>query len=490
MRRPGWPAGVLLIAVFAAVAAACTTSGARTPSAAPTGGGAAVLPVPGDIDPAAGIDNLDHLVFVVQENRSFDHYFGTFPGADGIPTNVDGSFDVCVPDPSAAGACRVPYHDTGLYDLGGPHNRSASIMDVHGGRMDGYVTAFRTIGGSGCEKHDAKKTCTLSKVGPGGTPDVMGYHTDQDIPNYWAYAERYQLQDRMFAPSDSWTLPSHLYLVSAWSAKCSDPADASTCVSELDKPDIWSTRAAGSEPPYGWADITWMLAQRDVSWAYYVGRDSCLEPPCEPDRSRTQTNPIFNPLPGFRTVHETDQLSNVRPHDDYFEAAAAGRLPSVSWVVPAAAETDHPGARLGNMATAQAWVTRVVNAVMQGPPEQWFHTAIFITWDDWGGFYDHVEPITIDPYGYGIRVPGIVIGPWVDRDLPIDHQTLSFDGYLKLIEDRFLGGQRLDGENLGWPDPRPTVREDAKRLGDLSDAFDFAQEPIAPLMLPPWPDRP
>jgi phospholipase C len=78
-----------------------------------------------------------------------------------------------------------------------------------------------------------------------------------------------------------------------------------------------------------------------------------------------------------------------------------------------------------------------------------------------------------------------VISPWVDRDLPIDHQTLSFDAYLKLIEDRFLDGQRLDGENMGWPDPRPTVREDVKQLGDLAKAFDFAQQPIPPLVLGP-----
>jgi phospholipase C len=142
---------------------------------------------------------------------------------------------------------------------------------------------------------------------------------------------------------------------------------------------------------------------------------------------------------------------------------------------------------LGNIATGQEWVTNVINAVMEGPEEQWMHTAIFLTWDDWGGFYDHVKPVIIDPYGYGIRVPGLVISPWVDRDLSIDSQTLSFDAYLKLIEDRFLDSQRLDGANLGWPDPRPTVREDAVKLGDLSTVFDFEQEPIPPLVLPPTP---
>jgi phospholipase C len=127
--------------------------------------------------------------------------------------------------------------------------------------------------------------------------------------------------------------------------------------------------------------------------------------------------------------------------------------------------------------------------VMEGPPEQWLRTAIYLVWDDWGGFYDHVPPIRIDEAGWGIRVPGILISPWADRDLDVDHQTLSFDAYLKLIEDRFLRGSRLDGENEGWPDPRPTIREDVKELGDLSTAFDFTQDPIPPLVLDPTPHR-
>jgi phospholipase C len=187
-------------------------------------------------------------------------------------------------------------------------------------------------------------------------------------------------------------------------------------------------------------------------------------------------------LPGFETVEQTDQLDRIQPYGRYFDAAAKGTLPSVSWIVPTAGGmSEHPphDLRLG-----QAWVTKVVNAAMQGPG--WERTAIFVVWDDWGGFYDHVPPIRIDPYGYGIRVPAFVISPWVKRDLDVDHQTLSFDAYLKLIEDRFLGGQRLDGENMGWPDPRPSIREELVP-GDLRKIFDFSQEPIPPLILDPKP---
>jgi phospholipase C len=119
----------------------------------------------------------------------------------------------------------------------------------------------------------------------------------------------------------------------------------------------------------------------------------------------------------------------------------------------------------------------------------WYDTAIFLTWDDWGGFYDHVEPPRVDAGGYGLRVPGILISPWADRDLNIDHQTLTFDAYLKLIEDRFLDGQRLDPKTMSRPDSRPTVREEVEILGDLAKEFDFSQEPIPPLILDPTPHR-
>jgi phospholipase C len=131
----------------------------------------------------------------------------------------------------------------------------------------------------------------------------------------------------------------------------------------------------------------------------------------------------------------------------------------------------------------QAWVTKVVNAAMEGP--DWNSTAIFVTWDDWGGFYDHVVPPKVDQNGYGIRVPGLLISPWA-RAGTIDHQTLSFDAYLKFIEDRFCDGERISRFD-GRPDSRPTVREKVDILGDLTEEFDFAQSPLPPLILDPTP---
>ena len=109
---------------------------------------------------------------------------------------------------------------------------------------------------------------------------------------------------------------------------------------------------------------------------------------------------------------------------------------------------------------------------MQSP--EWYSTAIFLAWDDWGGFYDHVPPPGVDKVRYGIRVPAMVISPYAKRGF-IDHQTLSFDVYLKFIEDDFLHGQRIDPKTDGRPDPRPDVRENSPLLGDLTRDFDFSQ---------------
>ena len=116
----------------------------------------------------------------------------------------------------------------------------------------------------------------------------------------------------------------------------------------------------------------------------------------------------------------------------------------------------------------------------------WDSTAIFLAWDDWGGFYDHVVPPTVDENGSGLRVPGITISPYAKRGY-IDHQTLSFDAYDKFIEDDFLSGQRIDPRTDGRPDPRPDAREDAPQLGNLVNDFNFNRPPRSPLLLPPRP---
>jgi phospholipase C len=136
------------------------------------------------------------------------------------------------------------------------------------------------------------------------------------------------------------------------------------------------------------------------------------------------------------------------------------------------------------VAVGQTYVTTLINTIMRG--RCWGSTAIFLSWDDWGGFYDHVVPPTVDENGYGLRVPGLVISPYARRGF-VDHQTLSFDAYVKFIEDDFLRGERIDPSTDGRPDPRPDVRENAPILGSLVRDFNFKQKPRRPLILNPHP---
>jgi phospholipase C len=439
------------------------------------------------IDPAKGIGNLNHVIFIVMENRSFDHYFGTYPGADGLPTDASGNPMVCIPDPKTGG-CDRPYHDTNFIDQGGPHGHVASTISVDGGKMDGFVRALYEQG-NGCMKHPDEPPCPQAKPGPDGQPDIMGYKTRRELPNYWSYADHFVLHDHMFAPVDSWTLPSHLFLVSGWSAYCPDLTDAMSCGSDLtfhgdpkyhdQWPGLTWKASDGAPRPYVWAPITWLLYQQGVSWGYFVGAGSCITPPCN-DLHGPKTADVQNPLPGFAETEATGTFGHIRSNQDFLDMAKQGDLPSVSWIVPVVDSGDHPP---DDISRGQAFVTRYINAVMQGPRDQWLHSAVFVVWDDWGGFYDHVKPPVVDENGWGLRVPSFMVSPWAKPGF-IDHQPLSFDAYLKLIEDRFLGGSRLDPTTDGWPDARPTVREDVARLGDLSKDFDFSGQPRDPLVLP------
>jgi phospholipase C len=190
---------------------------------------------------------------------------------------------------------------------------------------------------------------------------------------------------------------------------------------------------------------------------------------------------MWNPLPSFTDVTQDGQTGDIKSVSAFFENAKAGRLPAVSWIVPDGHDSEHPP---NPVSRGQSYVTGVVNAVMQS--RDWRSTAIFLTWDDWGGFYDHVVPPAVDENGYGMRVPGIVISPYARRGF-VDHQVLSFDAYNKFIEDDFLNGQRLDPATDGRPDPRPDVRESSRWLGNLVRDFNFKQRPRRPMILPVCP---
>jgi phospholipase C len=433
-----------------------------------------------DGSPAAGIHLIRHVVIVMQENRSFDNYFGTFPGADGIPMK-NGIPTVCVPDPQEH-TCVKPYHDTANRNAGGPHDHTDAVADVDHGKMDGFIIRARRGRHLDCVASVDMPGCSLTPK----TPDVMGYHTAAEIPNYWSWAKSYVLQDHMFESDTSWSLPAHLYLVSGWSARCSKKGDPMSCKAAVQAPGSPPGEAqntTGKIPDYAWTDLTYLLHKHHVSWGYYVSPGN--QPDCDDNAmfckavaQNAKTPGIWNPLPYFDTVKDDHQLGDIQSITSFYNEAAKGTLPSVSWLTPSQKVSDHPPALITN---GQAYVTSVIDSIMKSP--DWSSTAIFLAWDDWGGFYDNVVPPKVDAQGYGLRVPGLVISPWA-RHGYIDHQVLSFDAYLKFIEDDFLNGQRIDPKTDGRPDPRPDVRENEKILGNILNDFDFTQKPKPPKLLP------
>ncbi|HWE34724.1 MAG TPA: alkaline phosphatase family protein [Solirubrobacteraceae bacterium] len=464
---------------------------------------------------APGIHKVKHVVVIMQENRSFDDYFGVYqpPEYNGQPQTADGIPGLaghpgtvpCIPDPQHHD-CQQPYHNTSLTNAGGPHFQSDAIADIDGGKMDGFVASVEKA-----LSVDTDKLGCVAQLKAPACVDVMGYFTNQQIPNYWTYANDFVLQDHMFEPSLSWSQVSHLYMVSGWSAQCKNAYDPTSCVADNTFPDTDLLPLTGNStiddavqgalglllpfdlddfanspisPDYAWTDITYLLHKYGVSWRYYIQQGT--EPDCAsgamdctPVPQAVTTPEIWNPLRDFTDVHQDGQLNNIVNSNELFTAAKNGTLPQVSWVVPSGDDSEHPPA---NVLAGQEHVTNVINAIMKGP--DWDSTAIFLAWDDWGGFYDHVAPPTVDGQGYGLRVPGLVISPYAKQGF-VDHQTLSFDAYLKFIEDDFMSGARLDPKTDGRPDPRPDVRENASILGNLVDDFDFNQAPRPPVLLNP-----
>jgi phospholipase C len=175
---------------------------------------------------ASDVSKIKHIIIIMQENRSFDHYFGTYPGVDGIPME-GGKPTTCIPA-GRGSPCVRPYHNTQDVNGGGPHTELDARLDVNGGKMDGFYRRLLEVQ-SDCDKETVNPNC----AGPGSL-DVMGYHDRGDIPNYWAYADNFVLQDHMFEPTASWSLPAHLFMVSGWSANCANYDDAATCANNID----------------------------------------------------------------------------------------------------------------------------------------------------------------------------------------------------------------------------------------------------------------
>ena len=390
-----------------------------------------------------GLEKINHFVFIMQENRSFDHYFGTYPGAEGLPPGV------CLSDPNPAAMCVSPFHDANNVNRGGPHGWDNSHGSTDNGKMDGFLIesykGISTVGSEPCMP--PAPTCT-----PGKDPrDVMGWHDAREIPNYWNYANLYVLQDRMFESVASYSLPAHLYMLAAQSGG-------------------YTGNKQTKPARYDFTEITELLTTGQITWKYYV--TSGTSPDTEDghvvgSQSQEKQDPLnytfWNPLPAFpKVIGDPAQKRGLVDLSQFYMDAQSGTLPQVSWIIPTGAVSEHPP---GGVQQGMEYVTGLVNAIMQGP--NWKDTAIFISWDDWGGFYDHVPPPTVDQYGLGIRVPGLAISPYA-RQGYIDHKTYSFESWLRIVEERFSVTPMTARDNTA---------------NDMIDSFDFTQQPRSPVML-------
>ena len=498
---------------------------------------------------------LKHFVYIIQENISFDHYFGTFPGVNGIPKGAKFAYQ-----PGQA-ATETPFH---LNKTAIPHDLNHSWQAAHvaadGGKMDAFLWAewpqalayywkgtlptldpedimpvsgalvqagikrggtrprqramalirrfdadndgkldgpelAKAIAGTpallaaaGATGADAQATAWLGQydrnkdgqIGPvemaallrtvapqgaggaegeavaagqlptehltqppaGPTPDwvrnTLSYYDWHEIPNYWDYARKYTLCDSFFSSVAGPSEPNHLYTVAARSGGLvNNPA-----------PNI-----AGQDGVYTFPTMAELLEQSHVSWKYYD------------EKPNPHKHTLWNPMPGFKQFQKSPALmSHLVGLDQFYADVKAGTLPEVCWIVPTARDSEHPPA---DSARGMRHVTDLVNAIMGS--SAWKDTAIIVTWDDYGGFYDHVAPPPVDQYGYGPRVPTLVISPYAKAGA-VCHTRLDFTSPLKLIEERY---------GLA-----PLATRDAG-ANDMLDCFDFRQKPLLPDVILP-----
>jgi phospholipase C/archaellum component FlaF (FlaF/FlaG flagellin family) len=375
---------------------------------------------------ALDLSSIQHFVFIVKENRSFDNYFGAFePPPYGATTGLISTGQV-IP------LGRSP--DLTPRDLG--HNWPNTLIAMNNGKMDGFdLVGFGMRSG----------ICNVNQ-------DYLCYtqYTQQDIPNYWAYAQNFVLADQAFSSIHADSFPAHLYTVAAQAGGViSNPtAHGVGCDTPGATVVVIDPQGYVSDqfPCFTFSTLADSLSAASISWKYY-----------------SDGKTIWNPLDAIASIRQSDLWRNVVPSSQFITDATNGTLPSVSWMVADHHYMEHPGQSVCN---GENWTVKQLNALMQGP--NWGSTAVFITWDEFGGFYDHVPPPQTDEYGLGPRVPLLIISPYA-RPGYISHTEYEFSSFLKLVEERF---------NLA-----PLNLRDAN-ANDMQDSFDFAQQPLAPLVLP------
>ena len=384
-------------------------------------------------DPTASIDTntpIKRVIYVMLENRSFNNLFGKFPGVTGTTTGVEyGNEKPLIPCP-----------DWLPGDL--PHDRAAYLNCVNGGTLDGFGTGIY------------------------GSTYAYTQFDEPQIPNYWLWAKEYAISDNFFASAAGPSYGNHYYFIAGQSGGVIDnPENIETRVDGDKKYKSWGCDAIGDDvfvfvkddqgnltkhdTCFTFKTVGEQLSEIDVDWAYYSAVPG-------------QVGYFWNAYNGIANVFHTDMWhEHVRPVDRLVQDIEAGSLPPVTWVTPRFELSDHPPFSTGH---SHNWITDIVNAVMKSP--EWEHTAIFLTWDEWGGFYDPVMPPEVDPVGLGIRVPLLTISPYTRRGV-IDDELGEFSTPLRFIADNW---------GLDYLTPR------IANTHNFEHVFDFSKKPRPPVL--------
>ncbi len=359
-------------------------------------------PWPAPVIPIEPTGKIEHIIYLIQENHTYDNYFGTYAGAEGFPPNL------LVPESPGLTPSIAPFHFTAplLHDMS--HDWDICLAAVNGGRMDGFIQAE-------------------------GSHDTMGYYDGSDLPNYWSYARQFTLVDHYFSSLLGPSLPNHLFTVAG---------QAGGLVNNQMRP---------PEGGFEFENMGALLQGARITWKYYDGKQN------------PQAYSLWNPLPGFTDFEQSPELmSHLVALSQYFRDLREGSLPAVSWIVPNGAESEHPPS---NIQLGMWYATCLINALMNSG--YWQSTALVLTWDDYGGFFDHVAPPRVDDVGYGPRVPAILISPYVKAGA-VDKSVYDLTSWLKFIEDRF--------------DIKSMTERDAK-AADVGQNLNLTQKPLAPFLI-------
>ena len=424
-----------LILLFAIVGGACGEDPPEWTPLPPLDYGTAPERV--DADTFDTMTPIKHVVFVIKENRTFDNMFGLFPGANGVTVGMDQG------EPRAL----TPAIDRLEMDI--RHCYDCALQAWNEGEMDGFATISEWA-------------------------DRYAYtqFLPEDLPNYWHWASEYVLGDNFFASAQGPSFPNHLYTIAAQSVGTHENVYQDQDLLRERHQETGLFKAWGCDsteeayavvvdsegiekkvpPCFDFLTEGDLLTRADIPWAYYAA-------------TQYQHGYLWSAYDAIRHIREDEEYwqSHIFPVDTFVEQSSTGLLPPVTWVTPRFELSEHPEY---SFCHGENWTTEIVNAVMEGP--QWDSTAIFITWDDYGGFYDHVPPPQVDDFGFGIRVPLLVISPYAKRGF-VSHELGEFSSVLRFIEDN-------------WELTQLTHRD--RDATPLLSAFDFEQKPRPPDPLP------